>query len=125
MNHTCPSCKNHISPFKRVKIIRQDSLGRKAGELGFIHLCPFCNESITLNKDAGEYLIAILYCVIPGFIFLVSFQNNFSVGMKISILLFALGMVFHMFYKRKYLKNHKHWISLAEYKFKHKNEQNT
>jgi len=125
MDRSCPKCKKNISPFKRVKTIRKDSLERKAGELLLIHLCPFCNESITLNKDFAEYLIAQLVFLIPGFLFFVSFQSNVVLGMKISVLLFIVGFVFFLYYSIKHLKDHKRWITLSEYKSKYGNGKNT
>ena len=117
MNRNCPACGEYISLFKKVNSVRKDSSGRKAGKLGFIQLCPYCNESLTLNKHGEELLHAFAVLLPPVFIGYPSYIHKYDLGVifSISYLTLGLGIVFILNCSKAYLKNKNRWVKLSDF----------
>lgn len=114
MNNLCPSCGKVIKPFS-MKLVRTDKQGRKAEELGMLHNCPHCDETLTRNKHGDELALSLAIVFLPFSIAFFGYAINkiYAIVFAIFIMLIISCYAF-LHYKYK-LKEWPRWMTLSEY----------
>ena len=98
-----------------MKLARTDKHGRKAGELGVLHICPHCEETLTRNKHWDELGLSMFIVFVPFFIGFIGFAIHNLTVMIIAVLLFFIASGYSCYYYKYRLKDWPRWIKLSEY----------
>lgn len=98
-----------------MKMVRKDNQGRKAGELGYLLICPHCGETLTRNKHWDELALAMAIVFLPAFIVWVGIAVNSMVVMFSAILISLIACFYSLFHYRYKLKDWPRWIKFSEY----------
>ena len=121
MKHSCPNCGANLKLFS-MKLVRTDKVGRKAGQLGVLHVCYNCEETLTRNKHWDELGLAISVVFMPfiiGYIGLIIWHFGFEVSglivMLIAVLVLFIACGYSYYHYKYKLVDWPRWITLTEY----------
>lgn len=119
--HSCPKCEANLKIFS-MKLVRTDKDGRKAGQLGVLHVCYKCQETLTRNKHSDELGIALSVVFMPfviGYIGLIIWNFNYELSgllvMLIAVLVFLIACGYSYYHYKYKLADWQRWITLTEY----------